>query len=89
MDPVKNKSAEAENAFRSLQECILHPLLDHFLTWECHPVDRIISKADLMKCYTFEFVVMHDYVVFYSLSLIPEIRAMITIKNTCILRRRM
>ena len=89
MNSVKNKSMEAENAFRSLQESVLHPLLDHFLTWECHPVDRIISKADLMKCYTFEIVVVNESVVFYSPSLIHEIRAMITIKNTYICRRRM
>lgn len=58
MDSVKNKNMEAENAFRSLQESVLHPLLNHFMTWECHPVDRIISKTDLMRCYTFVLFVM-------------------------------
>ena len=51
MDFEKNTRKEEEATFLSIQELVLTPLLDHFSSWKCEPVDRFISREKMMDCY--------------------------------------
>ena len=52
METEKSSQMEIDSVFEYLQS-ILHPLIDRYSNWECHPVERIVSQSDLEKCYAF------------------------------------
>ena len=53
MEFEKNTRKEEEATFQSIQELVLTPLLDHFSSWKCEPVDRFISREKMMDCYRY------------------------------------
>lgn len=51
MDSEKSMRKEEEATFQSIQELVLQPLLDHYSSWKCEPVNRFVPGGKVMECY--------------------------------------
>lgn len=52
MSSEKKGVNAAEQTLEFVQDLVVRPLLNHFSTWECKPVERIVSTQNASLCYS-------------------------------------
>ena len=52
MSSEKKGVNATEQTLEFVQDLVVRPLLNHFSTWECKPVERIVSTQNASLCYS-------------------------------------